>query len=398
MRRFRLTVRARLTILYAGMFFLAGVILVALVNVALRQELARQSNRRAGMLRTVRDDLDADDLTRVVSPADNPLQPLVVQLDEETATVTNTVLLWSIVALVLLGLAAFAIGWILAGRVLSPLHTITNTARRIADRNLHERIALEGPPDEIKELADTFDAMLARLDHAFDGQKLFIGNASHELRTPLTVARTLIEVSMGDPDATPEFKRLGRTLLDLNERHTHLIDGLLMLAMSQRGTSVRQRVDFAEIVARAASDAQDESIEMRLSLKSVIVDGDPVLLERLAFNLVDNAVRYNIAHVGWVSIAVERAGADAVLTVANSGPEMFAHEIPALFEPFRRQATAQRHAHVPGSRIRGAGLGLSIVRSVVHAHAGEVAAEPRTGGGLIVYVTLPCVGEQETKQ
>ncbi|MEV4239815.1 ATP-binding protein [Nocardia sp. NPDC049737] len=382
------TIRLRLTLLYAGAFFIAGAILVALMYFYLDRSLDRRHGMGAQIL--VREYLAKRNRPIVTEEL---YAALTAQAAKERRDTLEAMLVWSLVSLGAIGIVAGGLGWLLAGRALHPLQQITATARRVADRSLHERIALTGPDDEIKDLADTFDAMLERLDRAFDGQRRFVANASHELRTPLTINRTLIEVALDDPEAPESTRRLGATLLEVNSRHERLIDGLLVLASSEQRLIERSRVDLAEVVRRVvavAGDAADRAgIEIRTDIASARVSGDPVLLERLAQNLVDNAIRYNIAENGWVSISSVSTGSNAQLVVENTGPVVPAFEVDGLFEPFRRLASGEREpetAHAPNSR--GAGLGLSIVRSVAHAHGGEVRATGRAEGGLTVTVTI----------
>jgi signal transduction histidine kinase len=279
---------------------------------------------------------------------------------------------------------------LIAGRALRPVHQITRTARRLSEETLHERIALDGPDDEIKELADTFDAMLERLDRAFDGQRRFVGNASHELRTPLAIQRTLLEVSATDPDAGEEVRRLARPLLVTNERSERLIDGLLLLAHSEQELHVRERVDLAEVVDDVVlvvtPDAAARDIAIRAQTSHATVDGEPVLLEHLVMNICQNAVRHNIDG-GSINVTCRAHDDDVVLTVANTGAEIAVRDVGVLFEPFRRGRD-----RVNGER--GSGLGLSIVRAVAYAHGGRVTASARPGGGLIVEVRLPARGSR----
>ncbi|MDO0938927.1 ATP-binding protein [Streptomyces sp. DG2A-72] len=290
------------------------------------------------------------------------------------------------VALGLFAVGGLLIGWLVSGRTLRPISRITATARRVADRSLHERIGLTGPHDELRELADTFDDMLSRLDAAFEGQQRFVANASHELKTPLAINRTLLEVAMGRPDAPPQVAQLGENLLAVNARHERLIDGLLTLARSQHEVADPVPVDLTAVVRRVADlaqpDARRAGVTLTLEAAPALVEGDPVLLERLAQNLVQNAIRYN-TDGGWVRVVCGGHGDDAVrLTVDNSGPEVAPYEAPALFEPFRRLDDRVGSA-------QGTGLGLSIVRSVARGHGGEASAAARTGGGLTVRVALP---------
>ena len=293
------------------------------------------------------------------------------------------------IALAVVTAVATALGWLVAGRMLRPLHQVTETARRIASApaaapRLHDRITLTGPRDEIRELADTFDVMLEHLDHAFDGQRRFIANASHELRTPLTLNRALLETAVHRGPDVPELRVLGTTLLDINARHERLIDGLLLLARSERDVGERSFVDLADVVDHVASMAPAGDVAVHSDPGEAPTNGNPVLLERLVHNLVENGVRHNVAAGGWVRV-VSRSGRYGMVEVevSNTGPVVPPYEVASLFEPFRRLAERR---HEPSL---GAGLGLSIVRAVARAHGGTVDAEPRPGGGLVVRVTLP---------
>jgi signal transduction histidine kinase len=389
-RWWRSTIRVRLTLLYAGAFFLAGAILVALMYLYLGLSLDHQLSGRAASTEQLR--------SHQVPP--ERASQLQTQLQQARDDTLRSMLIASLVALGVIGVAAGGFGWLLAGRALRPLQDITATARRVADRSLHERIALDGPDDEIKDLADTFNAMLERLDRAFDSQqrafdsqRRFVANASHELRTPLTVNRTLIEVALDNPDTPESLRQLGTTLLAVNQRNERLIDGLLTLASSQERLSAHSPVDLADIVRHVATEsqaaAQQAGVEIRTALASAPVAGDPALLERLAHNLIDNAIRYNLAEHGWVVVTSGLDDGTAQLTVENPGPMVPAYELPGLFEPFRRLASTERRATQGGDH--GAGLGLSIVRSVVHAHGGDVHAVPRRDGGLTVHVRMPAL-------
>ncbi|WP_223297460.1 sensor histidine kinase [Catenulispora acidiphila] len=296
-------------------------------------------------------------------------------------------------ALGAVAVAATGLAWLTAGRMLRPLHRITATAGRIAgapaaDRGLHERIALNGPADEVKELADTFDLMLSRLDQSFDSQRRFIGNASHELRTPLGLNQALIELALQRTDTTPEMRRLGETLLEVNSRHERLIDGLLVLARSEGEPGQGSFVDLADIAEHVVEQTPAGDVEVTCAVEEAPAIGNPVLLERLVQNLVENGIRYNIRHRGWVRVTTGTAADGSTrLQVSNTGPIVPRHEIPTLFEPFRRLGGERPSGRSHGTS--GAGLGLSIVRAVSRAHGGDVQAEPRDGGGLIVTVTLP---------
>lgn len=299
----------------------------------------------------------------------------------------DTLLNRSLLALVGLSIIAFAFGYAMAGRVLSPLGRITRIARRVAGTDLSRRIELDGPDDEFKELADTFDDMLDRLERAFTAQQRFVGNASHELRTPLAINRTLLEVHLSDPQAPPELKQLGKTLLATNERSEQLVEGLLLLARSDNQIVERKPVDLAEVASRALDqtrgEAEAKGVELRDELAPAVVQGNGVLLERIALNLVQNAVRYNVPDGGWVGVTTELLPGQALLVVSNTGPVVPGYEIDNLFEPFRRLRTERTGSD------KGVGLGLSIARSVARAHGGRIIAEPREGGGLVMRVSLP---------
>ncbi|MFP8884304.1 MULTISPECIES: sensor histidine kinase [Streptomyces] len=388
----RPTIRIRLTLLYGGMFLIAGMVLLAIIYLLAAQALKDGSHLPFQII-GVRDQT-TDAVCSLPSRADGgeltpqELTAAVQQCMENQRQVALEALLnRSLMALLGLAVAAFAFGYVMAGRVLSPLERITRTAQRVAGSDLHRRIELDGPDDELKELADTFDQMLDRLDRAFTAQQRFVANASHELRTPLAINRTLLEVQLSDPGASPELVQLGKTLLATNERSEQLVEGLLLLARSENEIVDRKPVDLAEVasqaVEQARGEAQEGGVELRGVRQPAYVQGSGVLLERVALNLVQNAVRYNVPGDGWVSVDTRAQPGQAVLVVENTGPVVPAYEVDNLFEPFRRLRTERTGSD------KGVGLGLSIVRSVVRAHGGAVTARPREEGGLVVRVTLP---------
>ncbi len=388
----RPTIRIRLTLLYGGMFLIAGMVLLTIIYLLAAQALKDGSHLPFQII-GVRDQT-TDAVCRLPARADggglttSELTAAVQQCMERQRQIALDVLLQrSLLALLGLAVAAFAFGYVMAGRVLSPLERITRTAQQVAGSDLHRRIELDGPDDELKELADTFDRMLDRLDRAFTAQRRFVANASHELRTPLAINRTLLEVQLSDPDASPELVQLGKTLLATNERSEQLVEGLLLLARSENEIVDRKPVDLAEVASQAVDQARGEArtagVELRGVRRPVYVQGNGVLLERVALNLVQNAVRYNLPEDGWVSVETRARPGQAVLEVENTGPMVPAYEIDNLFEPFRRLRTERTGSD------KGVGLGLSIVRSVVRAHGGMVLARPREDGGLLVRVTLP---------
>jgi signal transduction histidine kinase len=396
-RWWRATIRVRLTLLYAGAFFLAGAALVALMYLFMAQALDRQQTARLGITQHLSEQTATQpDSTQAAHKLQDDLR---AQFQNDRDDTLDAMLVASLVALGAIGVVAGGFGWLLAGRVLQPLQRITATARRVAEGSLHERIAFDGPHDEVKDLADTFDAMLERLDRAFDSQRRFVANASHELRTPLTINRTLIEVALDRPDATQAMRQFGDTLLAVNQRHERLIDGLLTLAGSQQRIADPLPVDVADLARHLTSEASHTvhaaGVELRTHLEPAPVAGDPVLLERLAHNLLDNAIRYNLPEHGQITITTSTHDGSAHLTVDNTGPPVAPYELPSLFEPFRRLASSERVVDSSvTSASQGAGLGLSIVRSVATAHGGDVHATPRQDGGLTVRVRLPVAPEQ----
>ncbi|WP_430477999.1 sensor histidine kinase [Streptomyces sp. P11-1] len=381
----RPTIRIRLTLLYGGMFLIAGILLLSIIYMLAAQALGVGSKLP---FEIVRGEVASKicDLPTTPSPeAFNAAMNACVNNQRKEAL--ETLLNRSLLALVGLSIIAFAFGYAMAGRVLSPLGRITRTARRVAGTDLTRRIELDGPDDELKELSDTFDDMLDRLERAFTAQQRFVGNASHELRTPLAINRTLLEVHLSDPQAPPELQQLGKTLLATNERSEQLVEGLLLLARSDNQIVERKPVDLAEVADRAIDQARAEAVERNVEIRGeragAVVQGNGVLLERIALNLVQNAVRYNVPEDGWVEVTTSLQPGQALLVVSNTGPVVPAYEIDNLFEPFRRLRTERTGSD------KGVGLGLSIARSVARAHGGRIIAEPREGGGLVMRVTLP---------
>ncbi|MFC7260193.1 sensor histidine kinase [Streptomyces lutosisoli] len=387
----RPTIRIRLTLLYGGMFLIAGIMLLSIIYLLAAQAL---NTGNEPLFKIVSG--NAIKVTSTMCPAVDggnnvPLDEfntaISTCIDHQRQAALDNLLSRSLLALLGLAIIAFAFGYAMAGRVLSPLGRITRTARAVAGSDLSRRIELDGPDDELKELADTFDDMLERLERAFTAQQRFVGNASHELRTPLAINRTLLEVHLSDPAAPMELQQLGKTLLATNERSEQLVEGLLLLARSDNQIVERKPVDLAEVASQAVdqvhAEAEAKGVEIRGERAAAVVQGNGVLLERIALNLVQNAVRYNVPERGWVDVGTEVQHGQAVLVVSNTGPVVPAYEIDNLFEPFRRLRTERTGSD------KGVGLGLSIARSVARAHGGHITAEPREGGGLVMRVTLP---------
>ncbi|MGN9907872.1 sensor histidine kinase [Phytohabitans sp. LJ34] len=380
----RWTIRVRLTVLYGGLFFLAGAVLLGVTYLLMAQRLDRNLTDPGDLALRNEQVFERFGNPEVIKQAILNAQ---AEREQLRADALNSLLTQGGIALLGVGVVAGAFGWLVAGRALQPLHRITDTARRIAGADgaraaLHERIALAGPRDEVKELAETFNVMLERLDRSFDGQRRFVANASHELRTPLALNRALVELAVTRPGAAAETKQLGESLLTVNERHERLIDGLLTLADAENEVAEHSPVDLCEVADFVLDQAKAPELEVVRQLAPAPTRGDPILLERLVQNLVENAVRHN-APGGWLAITTQAANGWAVLTVTNTGPVVPAYEVETLFQPFRRL----HRERVDGGR--GFGLGLSIVRAVAMAHGGTVRAEPREGGGLEITVALP---------
>jgi signal transduction histidine kinase len=377
--------RTRLTLWYGGAFFAAGAVLTTVVYLIVRSRIAANLPQPGESLETL---VQARAHLGMTEEQLTDLIDTVIERQEAANAATlQAVLLGSAFALGVIGLLAVGFGFLMAGRVLRPIDAITDTARRVADRSLHERINLRGPNDELKRLADTFDGMLARLDRAFEGQRRFVANASHELKTPLAINRTLLEVAAAEPDAGHRVRGLAANLLAVNERHERLIDGLLTLAGSDRAPADPVPVDLADIASHVAAqfahEAAEADVAVEVSAEEAVTAGDAALLERLVANLIANGIRHNRPG-GALAIATAAVDGRARLTVVNTGPIVAAYEIDALFQPFRRGEGRDRI-----ESVKGVGLGLSIVESVARVHDAALAAVPNRDGGLRVTVEFP---------
>ncbi|WP_250038176.1 sensor histidine kinase [Paractinoplanes maris] len=371
----RPTLRLRLTLLNGILLVGAGAILVLLAWLLVGDVMHPGVGLAPGSQVTLADGRAAD--------AVQWQKTLVEQGSRE-------VLVKGLVALVLIGIIGIAGAYAVAGRALRPLHTVTQTARRLGEETLDQRIRYSGADDEVAELARTFDAMLDRLAGAFESQKRFVANASHELRTPLAVMRTEIDVTLSDDEAdVAEYRRMAKVVRNASERANGLVDALLVLARSeaQSGRRLVRKVpaDLSMSATTALSAVKAEAERLKLDvttdLRDAPVVGDPSLLDRLAGNLIENAIRYNHL-LGRLWLRTETVNGQARLVVGNTGYEVEPGDVPGLFEPFRRGGWERT-----GSR--GSGLGLSIVRAVCDAHGGTVSAVAQDGGGLEVTVSLP---------
>jgi signal transduction histidine kinase len=383
----RLTVRVRLTLLYTGVFAACGMILVAITYGLLAGNLPEPSPPKVGPAATdqktvpaelvlacakVTTDPEADPNLRSKCKAAYQEGVLEGAKNQRQATL-DQLLRYSLGTLAAATLLAAVAGWFVAGRVLSPVHRITAAAR----------VGLTGPRDELRELGDTFDEMLDRLQAAFESQRRFIANAGHELRTPLTVMRAAVDVVLAKPEPTrDELLGMGRDVRAAVCHAQALIEALLTLARTDRGQFGREAVDLATVTEDAIDAAAPAHGAARLhtSLGPAPTSGDPILLEHLAANLVDNAVRYNVPG-GAVWIRTATVDGRVVLTVDNTGPVVAPEAVGKLFEPFRRLRER--------TGDDGFGLGLAIVASIAVAHGGDAVAGARPGGGLSVTVSLP---------
>jgi signal transduction histidine kinase len=395
MSRPRLTVRARLTLLYTGLFAVCGAVIVAVSYILMARLPALgqdpQSSRPIGG--RVRNPDVSNSILAQCQAEQNPIHPdkpalgqCVSLLEQQGAQHQQTLTLshllqYSLITLaVVLALAAL-LGWIFAGRALRPVQQITTAARAASEHNLSARVALRGPRDELRELAQTFDDMLGRLQAAFESQQRFMANASHELRTPLAVMRATIDVVLGSPDSTPDDLRGMAVDIRAGVDHAeHLIGALLLLARNERGLTIREDIDLATTAEDALDTADVGDCRVHTTLEPAVISGDPVLSERLIANLVDNAARYNVPG-GDIWISTRSTADGSQLTVANTGPVISASDASRIFQPFERLSERTSHD--------GFGLGLSIVASIAAVHGGTAAARPRADGGLYVTVTIP---------
>jgi signal transduction histidine kinase len=375
----RRTARLRLTVLYAGAVFLACGATVAAVTYLLYGQLGNATYPV----------LHLGKHGTVIPIAAAPPAQATIRLAGlgQLSLDRPQLLIASGIALAVIAVAAAAIGWLIAGQVLRPLSTITAAARRISASSLHERLGLPGPDDELKELADTLDSLFARLEASFDAQRRFAASASHELRTPLTRERTLLQVTLADPAATTgTWQAVSRELLASNAEQERLIEALLTLASSEAGPGEREPADLAAITSEALAAARpaisDLGLHVHADIQPAILDGDPLLVQQLAANLIDNAVRHNIPG-GDIQITTGTSHAGAVLSVTSSGQVIPAAEVERLFQPFQRLGPR------PARRDGGHGLGLSIVRAIATAHDATIGARALPGGGLAIDVTFP---------
>ncbi len=396
----RRTVRRRLTVLYGGVFVVSGAALLAITNVLVRRTTGNflfvQSSAAGGSTTGIiaGSGSGPNTISAVPGPvgggpddAQKQATQLIAQMRHQHGIEMHQLLIQSFIALAIMSVISIGLGWLVAGRALRPLRTITAAARHISSSNLHERLALSGPDDEIKELGDTFDALIARLERSFQSQRQFVANASHELRTPLTLQHALLDAALLDPNETLQgWRATGERALAASQEQERLIAALLTLARSERGLSRHEPFDLALLTADVLNgrhaDADAREVHVLARLDSAPTTGDFELAERLVANVIDNALRHNVAG-GRLEVVTETADGCAVFSANNTGPIVAPSEVDKLFEPFQR-AEADRISH-----DGGLGLGLSIVQAIATAHDATIDASARPGGGLDIAVRFP---------
>ncbi len=368
----RRTVRGRLTLLYGGLFLASAVVLLAITYGFVRHRTSAVSVHP--------------------TPGGGALGPPLPGFgssigSEQRSSDLHQLLAGSAIALAVMAVLSVVLGRLVAGRVLRPLRAMTAATQEISERNLHRRLAVAGPEDELKKLGDTIDGLLGRLQGAFDAQRRFVANASHELRTPLTVTRAVLEMSLSDPHADIASLRAACSqALDEGRHQEDLIDALLLLARSQRGLEQREQVDLAAVAADVLSGHESEvaarGLRLERSLSPASLSGDPTLVKRLVTNLVDNALSHNVPS-GRASVSVASQDGGATLTVINTGRVIATGEVDRLIQPFQRLAAERTGEH------EGVGLGLSIVQAIVDAHDAVLTIQAEPFGGLKVEVRFP---------
>jgi signal transduction histidine kinase len=372
------TVRMRLTLLYGALFTASGAALLAITFL-----LVRRKTIFTVLVPCV--GIKPEDCPYHLSGTRSEMTDPMRALAQQQHALLREFVVQSGIALAIMLVVSLALGWLVAGRVLRPLRTMTTTVQRISARNVHERLDFAGPRDELKDLADTVDGLLGRLDAALDAQKRFVANAAHELRTPLTLERALLEETLTDRRPTVEaFRATLERILTISHQQGRLLESLLTLATSERGLDGRVPVDLAALTeqvlaARPEASAGGPRLDPRITPAATA--GDPALVERLVANLVDNAVRYNVPG-GSVEVATGSRDGQAMISVSNTGPVVPPEQVARLLEPFQR---LDRSARDDGHH----GLGLSIAHAIALAHGGTLSALPRQGGGLVVRAAFP---------
>jgi signal transduction histidine kinase len=390
-------VRLRLTLLYGVLFLLSGAVLLAITYF-----LVTYTGSGVGMSRSISPtgDQSVSIILGSPLPEDAPMsesdrslaEAVQKQALQQQAEIRHQLLVKSGLALAITSIISVVLGWLAAGRVLRPLRTMTDSLQLISARNVHERLALAGPRDELRNLGDTVDGLLGRLETALESHKRFVANAAHELRTPLTVEHALLEEAVMDPDATLDsYRARFEDLMVVSEQQARLLDSLLVLATSERGLDSSESVDLVEQVGGVLRAAEPRAWNQDLSVVTQVrpawVNGDPALITRLAANLVDNAMTYNVPD-GRVEVETGADGAGSFLSVTNTGPHVPPEIVGRLLNPFQRlNRTADDGHH---------GLGLSIVQSIARAHSADLTVRARPEGGLAIRVLFPAPPARRT--
>jgi signal transduction histidine kinase len=392
LRALRPTARLRLTMVYSALFVASGAVLLAATNLLVDKAT---SSLPVDIFMSDFGENPADcDPIKAMCQASRQLSRSVRQA-QLRAFGLHELRIWSAVALGLVAVLSVGLGWIIAGRVLRPVRTISATASQIGASNLNQRLSLDGPDDEFRELAATLNGLLARLQASFDSQRRFVASASHELRTPLTLDRALLERALRHPEPTPVLWRTTcERLLISTQQQDRLIQTLLALARSEAGLARTESFELAAtidtVLLSPELDTVSHDVHIRTTIGPALVSGDPRLVERLARNLVDNAIRYNQPH-GRVDITAGTRNGLAVLAVANTGPLIPRAEVERLFQPFQR-LTPNRGNHADGT-----GLGLSIVKAIADAHQATITAAAQPHGGLKIEVGFPSAGRDHDR-
>jgi signal transduction histidine kinase len=377
-------------LLYGGVFFISGAVLLALTYLGVARTHGAYSQAvGVPLIHSGSGAVPTPNQLAIPVPRGSRSHGVTVSvIDPNQRNVDLRVLaIASALALALMAAVSMGLGWLIAGRVLRPLRTITTAARDISATDLHRRLALDGPDDEFKELGDTFDGLLARLDASFHSQRQFVANASHELRTPLARLKTVVQVALADHDATPESLRAAHERVLASEQQLEgLIEALLSLASSERALDRREPVDLMavtdQVLAGRRPEIERRGLQLNATLGPAGMEGDPQLIERCVANLVDNAIAHNLAG-GRIDVTTATEAGQAVLSVANDGPVIQPEELARLQQPFQRLGTART------GRGDGHGVGLSIVHAIANAHGASLAVNPQPAGGLHAEVRFP---------
>ena len=389
-----MTIRLRLTLVYGGLFLCSAAALLAITYVLVHHQYTGTFFISSGHKAVVAfHSVGGVEVKPQPKPGFGvPIGPKSIVTDRKVALAAaqgqsdaalHQLFVDSALALAVMAVLSLWLGWVIAGRALRPLRTITDAAREISASSLHRRLDLEGPDDELKQLGNTVDGLLGRLETSFEAQRQFVANASHELRTPLTLERTLLELALSDPNASIDsYRHTCEQLLAVGEQQERLIEALLTLSRSQRGLDSQQPVDLAAISAAATAAADHDGLVLDTTLRPAQTAGNPRLVERLVANLLSNAIHHNVVG-GSIQLATDTRDGHAVLTVVNTGPTIPASELERIFQPFQRLDRARTN------NGHGLGLGLSIVQAVADAHEATITTRAPAGGGLHIEVSFP---------